>query len=230
MASLLYYNNLCVSFQIHRWIKTEVTVRKHSVRVKIGDFLSGVTLKFDGWPWNTIGHLFYTTSRLVHHFKPMGEFKLELQSGNDEFGSKSQFFVPCDLEIWRVTLKNNRAPLLCYFKICASFFAMGELNWGYSPETPNLGQNQPFFSRMTLKFDGWSWKTIGYISYQHQALCIVSWSFVNPNWSYGPETAKLGVALCDRDLSPLTLTFCMDVTFVIGNNCWKFPDDKIMET
>ena len=28
---------------------------------------------------------------------------------------------PCDLEIWRMTLKNNRAPLLCYFKLCASF-------------------------------------------------------------------------------------------------------------
>ena len=31
------------------------------------------------------------------------------------------FFVPCDFEIsWR-TLKNNRAPLLCYVKLCASF-------------------------------------------------------------------------------------------------------------
>ena len=28
---------------------------------------------------------------------------------------------PCDLEIWRMTLQNNRAPLLCYFKLCASF-------------------------------------------------------------------------------------------------------------
>ena len=50
-APLLYYIRLCVSFQIHRWIQTEVTVRKRSIRVKIGDFLSCVTLKFDGWPW-----------------------------------------------------------------------------------------------------------------------------------------------------------------------------------
>ena len=28
-------------------------------------------------------------------------------------------FVPCDLEIWQ--MKGNRAPLLCYFKLCASF-------------------------------------------------------------------------------------------------------------
>ena len=32
-----------------------------------------------------------------------------------------QFLEPCDLEIWDMTLKNNRAPLLYYFKLCASF-------------------------------------------------------------------------------------------------------------
>ena len=31
------------------------------------------------------------------------------------------FFVRRDLEIWWMTFKNNRAPLLCCFKICASF-------------------------------------------------------------------------------------------------------------
>ena len=135
-------------------------------------FFSHVTLQFDRWPWKTIGHLFYATSSFVHHFIAIGELKLELQSGNDQFGSKSTIFFsrvnlkfdrwpwktighlfyatssfvyhfvaigefklepesgnaqmlcylePCDLEIWRMTLKNNRAPLLCYFKLCASF-------------------------------------------------------------------------------------------------------------
>ena len=36
-------------------------------------------------------------------------------------GQNQQFFVPCDLEIWWMTLKNNRAPLQCYFKLYASF-------------------------------------------------------------------------------------------------------------
>ena len=27
-------------------------------------------------------------------------------------GQNQQFFEPCDLEIWRMTLKNNRAPIL----------------------------------------------------------------------------------------------------------------------
>ena len=57
----------------------------------------------------------------MHHFIAIGEFKLELQSRNFLFGSKSAIFVSCDLEIWRMTLKNHRAPLLCYFKPCASF-------------------------------------------------------------------------------------------------------------
>ena len=47
------------------------------------EIFSRVTLKFDGWPTKTIGHLFYATSSFVHHFDvAIGEFKLELQSGN----------------------------------------------------------------------------------------------------------------------------------------------------
>ena len=74
---LLYDFKLCTSFQMHRWSPTWVTARKRSIRAKIGNFLSHVTLTFDGWPWKTIGHLFYTTLSFVHHFKAMGEFELE---------------------------------------------------------------------------------------------------------------------------------------------------------
>ena len=109
-APLLYYIKLFSSFQIHWWIQTEVTVRK-LIRVKIGDFLSRVTFKFDKWPWKTIGHLFYATSSFVHHFVAIGEFELELQFRNIQFRSKSTIF----------------------------------------------------FSHVTLKFDGWPWKTIGHL-------------------------------------------------------------------
>ena len=120
-ALLLYYVKLCASFQIHWWIQTGFTVQERSIRVEIGDMLSRVTLKFDAWPWKTIWHLFYATSSFVQHFIPIGEFKLELRSGNAQSGSNLKFLEPCDLEIWRMTSKNNRAPLLCYFKLCASF-------------------------------------------------------------------------------------------------------------
>ena len=35
-------------------------------------------------------------------------------------GQIRRFFEPCDLAIWRMILKNNRTPLLFYFKLCAS--------------------------------------------------------------------------------------------------------------
>ena len=42
--------------------------------------------------------------------------------------------------------------------------------------------------------------------------------------------AKLGYDLCDLDLWPLTMTFCVGITFVIGNNSWNFHDDTMMGT
>ena len=86
-APLLYYIKLCASFWSHQWIQTWVIVRKRSICIKISDFLSCVTLKFDRWPWKTIGDLFFGASSLVHHFKAISEFKLELQSGNSNCGS-----------------------------------------------------------------------------------------------------------------------------------------------
>ena len=62
------------------------------------------------------------------------------------------------------------------------------------------------------------------------AVCMISLPYVNSNWSKSPETAKLGGDLCDLDLWPLTLTFCMDITFDHGNNSWKFHDDTMMGT
>ena len=178
-----------------------------------------MTLKFDGGPQKIIGHLFYITSSIVHHLKPLGEFKLELLSWNAQFRPKSVVFVPCDLKIWWMTLKNNRAPLLCYIKLCASFeshrliqtavtvrkrlirvkignFLPCDLEIWRMALKNNRAPHQCFFklyasfhshqwiqtkvtvrkrsirvkigdflSRVTLKFDGWPWKTIGHIYY-----------------------------------------------------------------
>ena len=166
-APLLYYIELCVSFQIHRWIQTEVTVRKRSIRVKIGDFLSCVTLKFDGWTWKTIGHLFYTTSSFVHHLKSIGEFKLELQSGNTQFGSKSAIFLS------RVTLKFDGWPWKTIgqlFYVASSFVhhftAISEFKLELQSGNAQFWSKWTiFFSRVTLKFNGWPSKITGRLSY-----------------------------------------------------------------
>ena len=106
-APLIYYIKLCASFQSHGWIEAGVTVQKPSIRVKIGNF------KLDEWQWKTIGHLFYLASSIVHHFIAISEFKLELESGKAQFGSKSMGLLSC----------------------------------------------------VTLKFDGWPWKTIRHLIY-----------------------------------------------------------------
>ena len=105
-APLLCYFKLFASFRSHWWIQTGVTVRKRLIWVKIDAFLSRVTLKFDGWPSKTIGHLFYVTSSFVQHFVAIDEFKLELQSGV----RKRLIWVKINAFFIRVTLKFDGWP------------------------------------------------------------------------------------------------------------------------
>ena len=160
-APLLYYVKLSASFQSHLWIKNGATARKRPI-------LSCVTLKFERRHWKTIGRLFYATSSFVHHSITNGEFKLELQSRNAQFGPKPMIL----LVVW---------------------------TWNLTDDLE--------------KQKGTSLKT-------HLALCIISSPHVNSNWSYSPFTVKLGFDLFYLDLWPLTLTFCMDITSVIGNHSW----------
>ena len=144
-APLLYYIKLCVSFRIHRWIQTEVTLRKHSIRVEIGDFLSLVTLKFDRWPWKTIGHLFYTTSSFVHLSNPSVNSNWSYSPETLNLGQNGQFFFLCDLEIWWMTLENNRAPLLYYIKLCTSFKSIGEFKLELQSGNAQFGSKSAVF-------------------------------------------------------------------------------------
>ena len=157
----LYCIKLCASFQIHQWIQSEVTVQKGSIRVIIIIFLSRVTLKFDGWPWKTIWHLFHTTSSFVHYFKAISEFKLELQSGNPQFGSKSAIFLS------RVTLKFDGLAWktirhLFYttssFVLC--FQAMGEFRLELQSRNAQFGSKSVIFCPM------WPWNLTDHLEKQ----------------------------------------------------------------
>ena len=121
---LLCYVKLCTSFDSRWWIQTGVTIRKHLIRVKIGNFLSRVTLK-------------------------------------------SIILCPVhDLEIWQMTLKNNRAPLLCYFKLCASFCSHQWIKTRVTVQKrPIWVKISDFLCHVTLTFVGWPWNTIGHLSY-----------------------------------------------------------------
>ena len=154
---------MCIIFKSHRWIQTGVTVRRRSIRVKINDLLSHVTMKFDKWHWKTIGHLYYVASSFMHHFIAIREFKLKLQPGNAQFGSKSAIYCP----VWPWNLMDD-------------------------PE------QQYATSRK-----------------HHQALCIIPSSYVNSNWSYSPETPKLGYDLCDLDLWPWPFAYTSLLSLLI---------------
>ena len=154
-AHLLYYRyiKLCASFQIHQWNQSCVTVRKLLIRVNI-DFFVLCDLEIQ---WMTLKNkraplVFYTTLSFVHHFKAMGEFKLELQFGNAQFGSKSAFFLS------RVTLKFDRWPwkTIGYLSYAASgfvhhFIAIGEFKLELQ------SGNTQFGSKSTILFTMWPW-------------------------------------------------------------------------
>ena len=192
-----------------------------------------MTLKFDGWPSKTIGHLFYATSSFVHHFvAALVNSNWSYSPEAPNLGQIRRFLAACDLGIWRMTFKNNRTPLLCYFKLCAPLRSgIGEFKLELQSGNAQSGWNSTIFSTV------WPWnlradleKQKGTSPKQHQAICIISSSYVKSNWSYSPETVKLGCDLYDFDLWSLTLTFCMDLTLVLGDSSWKFHDDMMMGT
>ena len=175
-APLLYYIKRCASFQSFAWIQTEVTVWKRSIRVKNGNRLSYVTLKFDGWPWKTIGHLFYTISSFVHHFKAMGELK---KTGATV--RKHSIQVKISNFLSRVTLKFDRWPWKTIghlFYLASSFvhhfIAISEFKLELQSE------NAQFRSKWTNFGAVWPWNFMddlekrGTSSMLLQALCIIS--------------------------------------------------------
>ena len=97
------YFKLCASFLSHWWIQTKVTAWKHSIRFKIDNFLSCVTLKVDGWPWKTSSHFFYACPGIVHNLKATSELKLRLLFGNPHFESKLAMFCP----VWPWKLRDD---------------------------------------------------------------------------------------------------------------------------
>ena len=68
-------------------------------------------------------------------------------------GQIRQFLEPCDLEIWRMTLKNNRAPLLCCFQLCAWFHCHMWIQTGVIVRK----RLSWVLTSVTLTFDLWPW-------------------------------------------------------------------------
>ena len=68
-------------------------------------------------------------------------------------GQIRRFLEPCDLEIWRMTLKNNRVPLLCCFQLCAWFHCHMWIQTGVRVRK----RLSWVLNSVTLTFDLWPW-------------------------------------------------------------------------
>ena len=68
-------------------------------------------------------------------------------------GQFRQFLAPCDLEIWRMTLKNNRAPVLSNIKLYASFHHHMWIQTGVAVRK----RLSWVLTSVTLTFDLWPW-------------------------------------------------------------------------
>ena len=95
-------------------------------------------------------------------------------------GKNRRFFVPCDLEIWRMTLKNNKAPVLHCSSLVHHFIAISEFKLELQSGNTQYGSKWVFLSRVTLKFDRWPWKTIDQLFYatpsvMHHFVAIGQW-------------------------------------------------------
>ena len=100
----------------------------------------------------TLGHFFYTKSSFVHRFKAIDEFKLELQSGNTQFGSKLAIGkTPVRIILWcPITKMLIKACFLvqpleqegvyqkCCISLCSKVFINHFCQMKASPECLNI--------------------------------------------------------------------------------------------
>ena len=174
-------------------------------------FFTRVTLKFDGWPKKIIGHLFYTTLSFVHHLKSIGEFKLELQSGNVQFGSKLVIFVPCDLEIRWMTWETIGHHFYIVSSFVRHFRAMDEFKLELQSGNPQFKPKSVIFLfRVTLKFE-WPWKTIGHLFcvassfVQHHFIAISVFKLESQTWNAKFGWKAMVFVPCDIEIWHMTL-------------------------
>ena len=152
-SPLLGYIRLCALFQSHHQFKLELQSWNAQFRSKLAIFFIPSVLVI----WRMT--LKNNRAPLLCYFKLCAWFHSHRSIQTGVMARKCQlrvkigdFFVPCDLEIWRMTLKNDRAHFLCHIKLCASFYHM----WIQSGVTVRKGRNWVLTS-VTLTFDPWPW-------------------------------------------------------------------------
>ena len=152
-APLLCHFKLSASLHSHWPIRDGVTVWKRPIWIKFDDFFASCDLEILQMTLNN------DRAPLLYPFKLYASFHshwwvtFEFLSGNAQIGSNLKIFAFCILEILRMTLKNNRAPLLSNIKLCASFH---HHIWIQTGVTVRKWLSWVLTS-VTLTFDLWPW-------------------------------------------------------------------------
>ena len=91
-----------------------------------------VNSKLDRWPRKQKGTSSMAPQALCIISWPYVHWYYSYNPDTVSLVQNHRYFRPCDPKIERRTLNNNRAPLLCYFKPCASFCNMLWIQIGVS--------------------------------------------------------------------------------------------------
>ena len=103
---------------------------------------------------------------IVQQGKSEGFDSCDRPSNLTQIGFKSSIFHPCDIEIWWMTPKNNKAHLLYNIKLCVLFHFHQWIKTGVTVQKrPIWVKLDDFFICVTLQFDVLPWKTIGHLFY-----------------------------------------------------------------
>ena len=86
-------------------------------------------------------------------------------------GQIRRFLEPCDLEIWRMTLKNNRAPLLSNIKLYASFHHHMRIQTGVTVRK----RLSWVVTSVTSTFDLWPWTLLLSLVITPENFMMIRW-------------------------------------------------------
>ena len=132
-------------------------------------------------------------------------------------GQIRRFLEPCDLEIWRMTLKNNRAPLLSNIKLYVPFHHHTWIQTGFTVRK----RLSWVVTSVTLTFDLWPWPFAW----------TLLWSLVISDTTSERKARKLvrHSQFCERSSpavkarAPTSSTTKLWSNHQKNNNCSSFP-------
>ena len=108
-----------------------MTLNKANLRDLIAATGLVILLKLDS------NHRFFSPCDFVHHYVAIGEFKLELQSGNAQSGSNSTLFSALKFDWWPWKTIGHLSKATSSYMY--HFIIIVNSKWSYSPETVKLG-------------------------------------------------------------------------------------------